>query len=127
MRRARKTLVAFLVLSAATLLILWNTAAQEAPQAIGVSEAKRRAALLEDTPLSVRGIVVEGSIVTNGSVVESFAIEDSEEQLLVLLGQVPPDGFGPKDVVVNGRLRLMDDGLVVLEAESLQVGCASKY
>jgi cytochrome c-type biogenesis protein CcmE len=127
MRRAHRVMAALAVVAAAGIIILWNTAAQETPTTIGVGEAKRQAAQLDDRPLQVRGFIQEGSIVFNGSVVESFVVADDHEALLVLYGQLPPDAFGPKDVVVNGKIRTTDDGSVVLDADSIHVGCSSKY
>ncbi|MBI2077883.1 MAG: cytochrome c maturation protein CcmE [Euryarchaeota archaeon] len=127
MQRRQKFLVTFGVIGAATLLIAWNTTADAGPAALGVAQAKRDAATYGATPVQVRGSVVEASIVANGSLVESFTIADSEEQMRVEYGRNPPDNFGPKEVVVRGHLRIGDDGGVTLMADEIQVGCSSKY
>lgn len=127
MRRPHKLLVTCLVVGAATALIAWNTAAEAGAPALGVADAKRRAALHESQAVAVRGSVLAESIVVQGSLVESFVIADAEEQLRVVYNQLPPDNFGPKDVVVNGVLGLGDEGEPVLYATSIQVGCSSKY
>jgi cytochrome c-type biogenesis protein CcmE len=127
MKRAKKLAIAVAVLAAASLLILWNTASSQGPTTLGVGDAKREAGTLKGAPVAVRGTVVEDSIVTNGTVVESFMMADDYETLLVIYGQTPPDGFGPKEVIVNGAMRVGDDGTVTLVANSLFVGCSSKY
>lgn len=127
MRRPAKLLTALLVVSAALGLIAWNTSAQTAPPALSVSDAKRQAADLAGTEVSVRGTVVEGSIVQDASVVVSFVVADSFERLRVQFGQTPPDNFGVKEVVVRGSLGQDAQAVVVLEAHSIQVGCSSKY
>lgn len=127
MIRRQKFLVTGLVVGAAALLILWNTSAQSATPALGVAEAKRDAPRLQGQAVAVRGTVVEGSIETNGSVVERFVLADSLEQLLVEFGKTPPDNFGPKEVVVYGVVEHSAEGRIVLHAQSLQVGCSSKY
>lgn len=127
MRRTQKLLITSLVVGAAVGLILWNTAADTAAPAIGVTEAKRKAGDYSPTQVAVRGTVLAESIQFNASRVESFVIADSLEQLQVSFNQTPPDNFGPKEVVVYGLLRTSEDGTVVLEAQSIQVGCSSKY
>lgn len=127
MPRTRKVMVAVLVVAAASGVILWNTAAQEGPTMLGVGDAKRQASDLDGRSLQVRGFVEEGSIVYNGTVVESFVLGDEHEKMLVRYGQTPPDAFGPKDVVVEGELTTLDDGTVVLDASAVKVGCSSKY
>jgi cytochrome c-type biogenesis protein CcmE len=118
MRRTQKLLVTSLVVGAAVGLILWNTAAETAAPALGVSEAKRKAADYETGAVAV---------LLNGSIVESFVIADSLEQLRVEYNQPPPDNFGPKDVIVYGMLRTTSEGTILLQATSIQVGCSSKY
>jgi cytochrome c-type biogenesis protein CcmE len=127
MRRTQKLLVTSLVVGAAVGLILWNTAAETAAPALGVSEAKRKAADYETGAVAVRGLVLADSILLNGSIVESFVIADSLEQLRVEYNQPPPDNFGPKDVIVYGMLRTTSEGTILLQATSIQVGCSSKY
>lgn len=127
MRRTHKLLVTSLVVGAAVGLIMWNTAADAAAPALGVAEAKRKASEYAPSTVSVRGTVLAESIQVNGTIVESFVIADSLEQLQVSFNQNPPDNFGPKEVVVYGALRTVDDGSVVLDAQSIQVGCSSKY
>ena len=127
MRRSHKLLITLAVVGAATLLIAWNTSAQTARPAMSVSDAKRDAAQLEQKEVAVRGMVEAPSIVLNGTIVESFVIEDGSEKLRVEYNRPPPDNFGPKDVVVNGRVQRQADGTVVLLADSIQVGCSSKY
>lgn len=127
MRRTHKLLITLAVIGAATLLIAWNTSAQEARPAMSVTDAKRDAAALETREIAVRGTVDAASIVANGTLVESFVIVDGSEQLKVEFHKPPPDNFGPKDVVVNGRVQRQPDGAVVLFADSIQVGCSSKY
>jgi cytochrome c-type biogenesis protein CcmE len=94
---------------------------------MSVTTAKRDAAQLGQQPVAVRGTVDAASIVLNGTLVESFIIEDGSEKLLVQYRQPPPENFGPKDVVVNGRVQRTEDGSIVLLADSIQVGCSSKY
>lgn len=127
MRRTQKLLITSLVIGAAVGLILWNTAAETAAPALGVAEAKRKAGEFSPTTVSVRGTVTPESIVVNGTKLESFVIADSLEQLQVLFNQTPPDNFGPKEVVVYGSLMTSEDGSVFLAAQSIQVGCSSKY
>lgn len=127
MRRTHKFLITSLVIGASALLIAWNTSAESARPALGVADAKREALALQGQPVAVRGTVLEGSIVMNGSLVESFVVADSEEQLLVWFGAPPPDSFGPKEVVVYGVLETDVSGVALLRAESIQVGCSSKY
>lgn len=127
MRRAQKILITLAVVGAASLLIVWNTSAQEARPAMSVTDAKKDAAQLQDRAVAVRGTVDAASIVLNGTLVERFVIGDGVEKLQVEFHQAPPDNFGPKDVVVNGRVLRNDDGTVVLFADSIQVGCSSKY
>src|SRR5688500_6145734 len=98
MRRTHKFVITSLVVGAAVLLIMWNTAAETAAPALGVAEAKRKAGELSPTTVAVRGIVLAESIMLNGTVVESFVIADALEELHVEFGQNPPDNFGPKEV-----------------------------
>jgi cytochrome c-type biogenesis protein CcmE len=94
---------------------------------MGVTEAKRKAGSPDVTSVAVRGLVLAESIQVSGSTVQSFVIADSLEQLLVEFNQTAPDNFGPKEVVVYGSLGTKPDGTVVLTAQSIQVGCSSKY
>ena len=127
MDRARKLAIALGVVGAAALLIVWNAAGTSTPTAIGVSDAKRSADALQGQPLQVRGTIEPGTIAYNGTLVDRFVMVDSEEKLLVIFGQLPPDAFGPKEVVVHGLLGQLEDGTVVLNANAVHVGCASKY
>lgn len=127
MRRPHKFLITSLVIGASALLIAWNTSAESARPALGVAEAKRGALELQGQPVAVRGTVLEGSIVMNGTFVESFVVADAQEQLLVLFGAPPPDSFGPKEVVVYGVMDADASDAALLRAESIQVGCSSKY
>jgi cytochrome c-type biogenesis protein CcmE len=127
MRRRTKFVVALLLIAASLGLVLWNTGTAAAPPALTVSDAKFRALEHPDTEATVRGNVVEGSIVESGGRVASFLVEDGQERLLVFYNDTPPDNFGAKQVVVQGTLGLDDAGLPVLRATSIQVGCASKY
>jgi cytochrome c-type biogenesis protein CcmE len=127
MRRTQKLLITSLVIGAAVGLILWNTAAETTAPALGVAEAKRKASDYAPTTVAVRGTVVAESIRLNGTSLDSFVIADSLEQLQVRFNQTPPDNFGPKEVVVYGSLKSLADGSIVLDAQSIQVGCSSKY
>jgi cytochrome c-type biogenesis protein CcmE len=127
MRRKNKILVTFAIIGAATILIAWNANAQTSRPAMSVTDAKRDAALLADKPIAVRGSVQAGSIVLNGTLVDTFVLGDGGEKLLVHYGSVAPENFGPKDIVVNGVVVPQADGTVVLRATSIQVGCSSKY
>jgi cytochrome c-type biogenesis protein CcmE len=127
MRRAKKLLITGLVLVAAALVIAWNTSAQSADPALGVTAAKRAGLHGVDGEQSVRGTVLESSIVHEGGRLRSFVLSDGTEQLLVLYNQTPPDAFGPKDVMVKGHLDVDSEGRVVLQATNIQVGCSSKY
>ena len=127
MRRTQRLAVAGLVVLAATGLLVFNAGADEGPTTLGVSDAKRDAGALLGQPIAVRGFIEEGTIVYNGTMVETFVIADQGERLWVRYGQNPPDAFGAKDVVVYGSLSTLEDGTVVLDADSVFVGCASKY
>lgn len=127
MRRRSKLLVALLLISASTGLILWQTQAAGAPAALGVSDAKWQAESLSGEEVSVRGNVVAGTIVEDGPRVVSFIVADAQEQLYVFYNQTPPDSFGAKEVVVKGTMSVDAEGVPVLQAGSIFVGCASKY
>lgn len=122
-----KLLTTLLILAAAAALILWNARAQAAPPALGVSDAKRQAEQHLGREVSVRGSVVEGSILQEGSTVLSFVLADGSERLLVRYNQTPPDNFGVKEVVVRGVLAQDAQSAIVLHATAIQVGCSSKY
>lgn len=126
MRRRAKLLTALFLVGAAGALVLWNTGAAAPTPALGVSDAKWKALSLEGREVNVRGNIVQGSILEADGRVLEFIVADDFEQLRVLFNQTPPDNFGAKEVMAKGRITLVD-GLPVLEASSLQVGCASKY
>ena len=126
MRRRAKVITALFLVVAAAALIFWNTGTASPTPALGVSDAKWKAPTLEGREVNVRGNVVQGSIVeVDGKIVE-FIVADDFEQLRVLYNQTPPDNFGPKEVMAKGELVIVE-GVPVLQASSLQVGCASKY
>jgi cytochrome c-type biogenesis protein CcmE len=127
MRRNAKLIVAFLLVAASAGLVLWSTSAATTPPALGVSEAKQRAATLEGQTVTVRGNVVEGTIEESDGRVLSFVVEDHAERLRVLYGRPPPDNFGAKQVVLTGAFGFDAEGTPIFHAESIQVGCASKY
>jgi len=127
MRRRTKFFVALLLIAASLALVLWNASAATAPPALTVTDAKYRAIEHPQTDATVRGNVVEGSIVEVDGRVVSFQVEDGRERLPVTYNATPPDNFGAKQVVVRGTLAVDDHGLPVLQAQTIQVGCASKY
>lgn len=127
MRRRTKLVVALLLVGASVGLVVWNTSTAAAPPALTVTDAKHHALDRPGADATVRGNVVEGSIVETDGRVVSFLVEDGQERLLVLYNETPPDNFGAKQVAVKGTLELDAQGLPILHAESIQVGCASKY
>lgn len=127
MRRLAKLLVALLVVGASVAVVLWNSTAETAPPALSVADAKRNAAPLEGRDVTVRGSVVEGTIVMDGGRVAAFVMGDIAEKISVHYNRTPPDNFGSKEVVVHGSLHVGSDGVPWLEATTIQVGCASKY
>lgn len=120
-------MVAAFLLAASLGVVVWNTSASQVPEAIGVSDAKRQAQLLDGKPLSVRGVVLEGTIIEDEGRLKEFVLADEFEQLRVYYEGSPPDNFGAKDVVVEGTIQVQDDGVPVLNATQIKVGCASKY
>jgi len=110
----------------------------------GVSEADpyRDVATVVDTPdefsatpTSVKGRVVAGTIEHDGGLIR-FALADESGDparngttMQVRYAGVLPDAFGPKLVVVTGRVIASEavPGDFVFEADAIQVGCSSKY
>ncbi len=127
MRRKAKLLVALIVVAASAGLVLWNTSSTAGSPAMGVSEAKHKAETLQGDSITVRGTVVAGSIVEDGARVVEFVVGDGTEQLRVLFNRTPPDNFGAKEVVVDGTMDVGADGVPLLRADEIKVGCASKY
>lgn len=126
MRRRAKLLTALILVSASATLILWNTGAAAPSPAMGVSDAKWKAHALEGQEVTIRGTIELGSIKESEGRVQEFVVADEFEKLLVRFNQTPPDNFGAKEVMAKGHL-VIEDGVPVLIAESIQVGCASKY
>ena len=127
MRRRNKVFATLFVVAAALTLIFLNTGAQTASSALAVSDAKRQAAELDGRVVTVRGTVVEGTLVESGSRLVEFVIADASERLRVEFNDTAPDNFGVKEVVVKGELLVGDDSVPYLVAHEIKVGCASKY
>lgn len=127
MRRRSKLWITILVVALSATVVLWNSSADTAAPALGVSDARYQAAALDGQAVTVRGTVLEGSIVEDGPTLVEFVVADHLEQLRVVYGQNPPDNFGVKEVVLQATLVTGEDGTPYLEAHAIQVGCASKY
>lgn len=127
MRRRAKVLSVGFVIAGAFALILLSTGAQPAVAAMGVADAKLQASALAGQEVTVRGTVVEGTMLESGSRLLEFVIADPAERMRVLFNETTPDNFGVKEVVVTGELVLQDDGVPYLMAREIKVGCASKY
>lgn len=83
-------------------------------------------------PSSIKGLVVAGTIADEGGLI-TFLLEDQSgneafngTNMSVRYAGVLPDAFGPKLVVVTGRVIPATDGFV-FDADEIQVGCSSKY